>query len=635
MADAQSFLAEVKRRNVFRATAIYAAAVWALAQGIAQLGPSIGLPDWVTRWFLVAAIIGFPFWTVLAWFYEFTPHGLKRESGIDDRDPSFRRATGRKLDYTIIGILAVAVVLLVTNQFVLRGDATSRAQANVLAGIPTMSVAVLPLANASPDKDQVYFSDGLSEDLINTLSQFDGLKVISAHSSFQFRNTSASAQEIGTKLGVTHLVEGSVRHAGDMVRITAQLVNAADGSTLWSEHYDRPYKNVFALQDAITQAIGKALQAKLLPSTQIGNGNRPPGGNVDAYAAFLRGKAIGNKATREANPEPGYLRALAEFDTAIQLDPNYAAAMANESTVWANLSTARTGTAKQRASAKARELATKAQALDPNNVTVLNALANLHSMLDRDWAQAVAEYRRAIQIDPHSANSKANLAQTLVALGQSRQAVVLLRESLQIDPLSAFAYNALSGALIGTGKLDQAAAAARKMAEVQPSAAASTHGQLAVIEILRGNAANALAEARQSSVAYGIRDANVALALQIGSDRAAADAALKALIARPASDQMYGPIAEAYALRKDPDRMFTWLTRAVANGEDLADGGTLTLALLTDPFLKPYQHDPRFAALCKQLGLPAPGEPVLDASTSVTPASRKGVRDNSWLAARG
>ena len=172
MADAQSFLAEIKRRNVFRAAAIYAATVWALAQGIAQLGPSIGLPDWVTRWFLVAAIIGFPFWIVLAWFYEFTPHGLKRESGIDDRDPSFRRATGRKLDYTIIGILAVAVVLLATNQFVLRGDATSRAQANGFADIPAKSVAVLPLANASPDKDQVYFSDGLSEDLINTLSQF-------------------------------------------------------------------------------------------------------------------------------------------------------------------------------------------------------------------------------------------------------------------------------------------------------------------------------------------------------------------------------------------------------------------------------------------------------------------------------
>ena len=604
MASAPSFLAELRRRNVFRAAAIYAAAVWALAQGIAQLGPSVGLPDWGTRWFLVAAIVGFPFWIALAWFYEFTPHGLKRESEIGERDPSARHATGRKLDFAIIGVLAVAVVLLVTNQFVLRGDATSRAQASVFANIPALSVAVLPLANASPDKDQVYFSDGLSEDLINTLSQFEHLKVISAHSSFQFRNTSASAQEIGAKLGVAHLVQGSVRHAGDTVRITAQLVNAVDGSTLWSEHYDRPYKDLFALQDTITQAIADALKAKLLPGTQIGDKtHRPPSGNVDAYAAFLRGKAIGNKAISEADPAPGYLKALAEFDTALQLDPRYAAAMANKALVWVNLSGVRTGTAKQQAIAKARELAAKAQALDPNNATVLNALAGLHSLIDHDLDKAVAEFRRAIQSDPHATSAKYNLAASLLALGQPQGAVALLRESLQDDPLNAFAYGGLSSALVAMGKLDEAATAARKMAEIQPSAAAGVHGQLATIEILRGNAAAALAEARQSPTTYGARDANVALALQIGSDRAAADAALKTLIARPTSDQMYGTVADAYALRKDADQVFIWLDHAVKNGEDVAAG------LLADPFYRPYWHDPRFATLCKRLGLPAPGEP--------------------------
>ena len=600
MAGTQSLLAELRRRNVFRAVAIYGAAVWALAQGIAQLGPSVGLPDWITRWFLVAAIIGFPFWIVLAWFYEFTPHGLKREREIDD--PSFRRATGRKLDFTIIGILAVAVVLLATNQFVLRGDATSRAHADALADIPVMSVAVLPLTNASPDKDQVYFSDGLSEDLINTLSQFDGLKVISAHSSFQFRNSNASAQEIGARLGVAHLVEGSVRHAGDMVRITAQLVNAADGRTLWSEHYDRPYKDLFALQDAITQAIGNALKAQLLPGTRIGavDGRRPPSGNVDAYAAFLRGKAIANKATSEADPEAGYRKALAEFDTAVQLDPRYAAAVADQSLIWVNLSSVLTSAARQQAIAKARELAAKAQALGPDNVVVLNALGGLHSLIVRDWGKAEAEYRRAIKIDPHAAMAKNNLASLLTTLGQPQEAVALVRESLQTDPLSSFGYMQLSNALGMLGQLDAAAAAARKMAEVQPSAAEMVHGQLAMIEILRGDAAAALAEARLSSTRRDTRTINVAMALQIGNDRAAADAALKALIARPASDRMYGAIADIYALRKDPDKVFAWLERSRTNDEGLANG------LLNDPFLKPWWHDLRFAALCQQLGLPAP-----------------------------
>jgi TolB-like protein/Flp pilus assembly protein TadD len=605
MGSAQSLLAELRRRNVFRAAAIYAAAVWALAQGIAQLAPTVGLPDWATRWFLVAAIIGFPFWIALAWFYEFTPHGLKRESEITDRDPSVRRAAGRKLDFAIIGVLALAVVLLVTNQFVLRGDATSRAHTNALANIPAMSVAVLPLANASPDKDQVYFSDGLSEDLINTLSQFEHLKVISAHSSFQFRNTSASAQEVGAKLGVAHLVEGSVRHAGGMVRITAQLVNVADGSTLWSEHYDRPYKDLFALQDTVTKAIAYALKAKLQPGTQVGNKDRrPPGGNVDAYAAFLRGKVTANQATSEAEPEPGYLKAMAEFDSAIRIDPRYAAAVADKALVWMNLSTVRTGAARQQALANARELAAQAQALAPNNVVVLNALASLHGTFDHDLSKAVAEYRRAIQADPHAVFAKDNLAAVLLTLGQPQEAAALLHESLQIDPLNAIAYGGLSNALVAMGKLDAAAAAARKMIEVQPSSAAQVHGQLAMIEILRGNAAAALAEARQSPAAYGTRDANVALALQIGSDRAAADAALKALIARPPDDQMFGTVADVYALRKDADQVFAWLDRAMKNGENVAG------SLLADPFLKPYWHDPRFAALCKQLGLPAPGDAV-------------------------
>jgi len=178
MPHPRSLVAEFKRRNVPRAAIIYIAAAWALSQGIAQLAPYVGAPDWVVRWFLVAAVVAFPLWIAFAWFYELTPEGLKRDSEVAERDAAARRATARRLDFWIIGVLAVAVVLLATNQFVLRGDATSRAHADAFAEIPAMSVAVLPLANASPDQDQVHFSDGLSEDLINTLPQFENLKVI-------------------------------------------------------------------------------------------------------------------------------------------------------------------------------------------------------------------------------------------------------------------------------------------------------------------------------------------------------------------------------------------------------------------------------------------------------------------------
>src|SRR6185437_8332753 len=187
-----SFFSELQRRNVLRAGVLYAGAVWALAQGIAQLGPFFAAPEWTVRWFVIAAIIGFPFWIAFAWFYEFTPQGLKRESEIAP-DDSVAHSTGRKLDKWIIGVLALAGVLLLTDRFISPKGA---------GGITDKSIAVLPLSNESDGKDQQYFSDGLSEDLITALSQFEGLKVIARDSSFKFRNSSDDPKIIGEKLGV-------------------------------------------------------------------------------------------------------------------------------------------------------------------------------------------------------------------------------------------------------------------------------------------------------------------------------------------------------------------------------------------------------------------------------------------------
>ena len=188
-----SLFQELKRRNVLRAGVLYAGAVWALAQGIAQLGPSIGAPDWVTRWFLVAAIIGFPFWLAFAWLYEVTPNGLKRESAIDPSD-SVAHSTGRKLDFWIIGVLAVAVILLLTDRFAPHRNAD--------AGLDK-SVAVLPLVNESGDPQQDYFSDGLSEELISAIAQVHDIKVIGRNSSFRFRG---KQQDDTAAIGATFVI---------------------------------------------------------------------------------------------------------------------------------------------------------------------------------------------------------------------------------------------------------------------------------------------------------------------------------------------------------------------------------------------------------------------------------------------
>ncbi len=577
---AGSFFAELKRRNVLRAAAVYAAAVWAFGQGLSQFSPALGLPDWTTRWFLVAAIIGFPIWLAFAWFYEFTPQGLKRESEIAPSE-SITAHTGRKLDFWIIGILAVAVVLLVTDRFVVHKGS---------AAIAEKSIAVLPLANESGDKDQQYFSDGLSEDFINALSQFDGLKVIGRNSAFQFRNSKDDAQTIGAKLRVAHLLEGSVRREGDTVRISAALTNTKDASTLWSQHYDRPYKDLFALQDEITNAVTSALKATLLEGNgAVVQSDRPPGGNLDAYSAYLRG----NFADR-INTKAGDLQAIDFFNEAIRLDPRYAQAYAALSFAWtAHAAQYLTGIPMQRAYTKSREVASIALSLRPDLASAHQALAYLLQTADFNWAAADAEFRRAAQLDPNSGRHMWGVL--LATMGKTEPAVQLTEAALASDPLSATGYNWLAQFLGALGRLDAAKTAIGKAIELQPQAEGQ-HETLAIIEIQRGDAQAALDTAQQESPGVW-QDAALALARQIGGDRAAADAALKSLVERQAENATY-QIAQVYALRGDPDKMFEWLDRAWTNH----DPGISSL--LYDPFILRYQHDPRFAAFCHKVGLP-------------------------------
>ncbi|HJP97478.1 MAG TPA: hypothetical protein VJ862_02840, partial [Rhodanobacteraceae bacterium] len=219
------FWRELKRRNVLRAAALYAGAVWALSQGISQLTPAMGLPDVATRWFLVAAVIGFPFWIAFAWFYEFTPDGFKRDSDVAS-DAPVRHTNARKLDFAIIGVMAVAIVLLASGYFVPRGAA---AASRAASAIPGKSIAVLPFLNESGDPKQDYFSDGLSEELISALGQVRVLKVIGRNSSFRFRGSSQDdAAGIGAELGVATLLEGTVRKQGNQVRIVVSLIKTSD-----------------------------------------------------------------------------------------------------------------------------------------------------------------------------------------------------------------------------------------------------------------------------------------------------------------------------------------------------------------------------------------------------------------------
>jgi TolB-like protein/tetratricopeptide (TPR) repeat protein len=601
MSAKPSFFAELKRRNVFRAGVFYAAVVWALAQGLAQLLPVFNAPNWLARWFVIACILGFPFWLAFAWFYEITPTGVKRESEIE-RAESITKHTGRKLDFWIIGILAALVVLLATNAFVLHRDATGVANAldasaiaHELAKVPDKSVAVLPFTEESGDPKQQYFSDGLSEELISDLTQIDGLKVIGKDSSFKFRDSGDSPTQIGAALGVANLIQGSVRRQGDRIRVTVGMIRSADGSNVWSHSYDEQLKDVFAIQSQIGRSVAAALKIRLFGHTIVSS-DQPPGGDVQAYQLMLRGRAAGRHLT-----EAGLRQGIVLLRQALKLDPKYAYAWGVLSSTSANLGqNYLTGEARKHAYVQAARTADKAQSLAPDAAATHLVRGYLLQSIDDDPAGALAEYQRAYALAPNDGSTMSFLAGGLQWVGRLQPAARLLRDAIATDPLRTDFYASLAGVLMAEGQLDAAEEAARKALVLQPDYP-YLDATMTQIDILRGDVAAARRDASQGSDPV-FKPWAQALAEQIDPDRQQADAALHAYVVPNEKEQPY-LVADLYALRKQPDEMFPELQRALAQ-QDPNFGN-----LLSDPFVLAYRHDARFARLCRQAGLPLPQSP--------------------------
>ncbi|MEO6228406.1 MAG: hypothetical protein ABIO61_11205 [Thermomonas sp.] len=593
-----NFIDELKRRNVPRAALLYIGAVWALAQGIAQLGPELGAPEFATRWFVIAAVIGLPIWLVIAWRYELTSSGIKLDSEIA-HDATRDRKSNRRTDVAIIGVLAIAVVLLLTDRLLDRGEPASLP----IAAIATdgNSIAVLPFDNQSSDKDQQYFSDGLSEGFIVALSRIKKLRVINRKSSFEFRDSKEDSRAIAAKLGVSHLLEGSVRRVGDTVRISASLTKAADGSTLWADSYDRPYKDLFALQDQITSQVANALKAQLQPTvTHSQQGDRPPSGNLEAYTAFLR--ALHATTFEEANKQ---------YDQAIELDPDYGLAYSKKARMLLDTLSAGglSGTKAEEAFADADAAVQRAMRVAPDQAATHIARGYLLMLRDFDWKGSEAEFKRAVELAPEDGDALFQLGVARASQGDLRQAVDLTRKAIAISPLSADWYRWLVAYLMPLGRLDEAEQAVGKAIELQPKGVYNHH-LLAIIKVLKKDAAGAQKSA-DAEPAGPWQDFALAFAAQIGADRAAADTTLKDSIDKYAEGWAF-QIAQIYAVRGEPDQMFNWLDRAWK----ARDTGMQTL--LYDALLLPYRGDPRYAALAKKVGLPSPGAVRL-----ATPAAPK------------
>jgi len=456
-------------------------------------------------------------------------------------------------------------------------------------------VAVLPLVNASGAAEQQFFSDGVSESLIATLAQFDGLKVIGRSSSFRFRDGKEDARAIGAKLGVDHLIEGSVQRVGDDVRVGVELVRTADGSTVWTQRFDRPYKDLFALQDEIALAVAGALQVKLLHAMPGAiDAGRPASGNLDAYNAFLRG-------TYYMSSGKDWPKAIEQYAQATRLDPRYAQA-------WSWLGFARTqharfaldGDAARAAYAQAREDIDTALKLAPDFGLAHSSSANLLNTADYDWNGALAEFRIALPLVPENDPSHGAVSRLLSTLGKIDEAIRERRKYIDGDPLAGFAHVYLAQLQTSLGQLDEAEASLRKALQVEPEDAGWYAGERSYLAVLRGDAETARTEAMGEPPGHW-RDRALTLALQVGDDRAAADAALQRLIETDgrAKGGAY-VIAQVYALRGDADHAFEWLQR----DWDRRDAGVYDV--LRNPLLLRFRGDARFAAYCETAGLPPP-----------------------------
>jgi TolB-like protein/Tfp pilus assembly protein PilF len=582
----KNFFSELKRRNVYKVAVAYAIVGWLLVQVATQVFPFLEIPNWVVRLVIALVAIGFPIALTIAWAFETTPEGIK-PTEVADAMPI---AAGQKKHvwiYVIVIAASISVALFFLGRYT-AGKGKPR-QTEATAVIPEKSIAVLPLLNESGDPRDEYFSDGLSEELIAALAQISGLKVIGRSSSFRFKDRHEEPKAIGEKLGVSTLLEGTVRKQGDRVRIVAELVNAADGLALWTRTFDRELKDIFAVQEEIARAVASSLKATLL-----GQGQRvsAPAGtkSTAAHTAYL----LGHYYFQRTNLED-YRRAIGYFDEAIRLDPDYALALAERSEAWTLIGDL-TGEGKT-AYPKARSDAEWAVAIAPELAEAHAALGWARFFTEWKLADGLKEAQRAKELSPANPTANDLLARIYVYLANLTEAEKHARQAVEFDPLSHRAQNNLARVLYCEDKLDEADAVARKAVELQPSAA-SGHRFQVLIATRRSDGERALREA-QLEPDEDYRRFELAVAHYVRGDRTAADAALTDLISS-SRDKLAYQVAQVYALRGETDKAFEWLQISY----DKHDTGTL--GLLVDPMIRGLHGDPRYKTLLAKVGFPPP-----------------------------
>jgi serine/threonine-protein kinase len=585
----QLFLSELRRRRVIRALVVWGLVAFAVLQVYEPVMHGLHLPEWTLSFVVVALGLGFPITAAVAWVFDLKAGGIEKTPAVAGTPGPASRWRRLRLALLLLGLGAAAAAPGLVYFFVWSGPAR-RAVERTAASPPaeaTPSIAVLPLVNLSSDREQEYFSDGLTEELLNLLAKVPGLRVAARTSAFAFKGKNEDLRAIGQKLNVANVLEGSVRKSGDQVRITTQLISVSDGFHLWSETYDRKITDVFAVQDEIATAVVSALKLKLL---------QPPGPagrrtiSAEAHDLYLRGLYFWNLRTDQALQQ-----AAGFFRQAIAADPGYALAYVG----LADAIEIRNGYAWVRSDqlrVQAKAAALRALELDPG-------LGEAHATLGiilcdgLDVGEGIDHYRKAIALRPDYATAHHWYATALASLGRLDEATQQIDLALQLDPTSRIINSNAGG--IATSARDYALAERRYRSalELAPDFATARAG-LAILYALQGRKEEALAEIAKVSPQEESR-AERSIVYALAGRRPEAERLASELEALSTRSYVPGAVlAASWTALGDKDRAFAALRRTCQERES-----AWLDAIKVHPMYQGLRADPRFAQILDCLHL--------------------------------
>lgn len=580
-----SLFAELKRRNVFRVALGYVVLAWIVLQVGETLAPALRLPEWVNSLLAFFLILGFPLAMFFAWAFELTPDGLKLEKNVE-RDASITPMTGRKLDRIVIALLVVALGYFVwqSQRLAVQEPGTGAVVAEEVRGTSMQqSIAVLPFINMSSDAEQEYFSDGLSEELLNLLAKIPELRVSSRTSAFSFKGKDFKIADVGRELNVDHVLEGSVRKSGNKVRITAQLIRVDTDTHMWSETWDRTLNDIFAIQDEIAAAVVAELKVRLLGELPQTVATDP-----ETYSLFLQTRHTINQRTFES-----LARGETLIKRALEIDLDYVPGWVLLAFIYSYQ-----GDIGQKlpneAFPLARAAVERALQLDPGFGRAHALLADIMVSYDRDYLGAKREIKFALTSDPNDMHTlyQASVIETIT--GNPEEGLRLSLAAIARDPLYGPNYSMLTFTYNSMGRFDEGLSIARKNVELNPNANGSNY-YLSGTLVHAGKAEEALLVIENETL-DGFKLTGRAIANFVAGNKAESDAALAALYANESGGWDY-QVAIVHAVRGEADEAFVALEKAY----ELRDTGIQLV--LGDQMLNNIRDDLRFDAFVEKMGI--------------------------------